>query len=295
MKTEKDGKLFYKYQPANYNLFENLKNKQLYFRDPRSYNDPLDSKVKGYLKATRKKWKDYINKIHPPPRPEFKQLADITIDIYLMDGTLSKEENLLVQENPNDRIDYCPLTCCLSEESDNILMWSHYANGHKGVCLSFKSKYKPKPKLRRKPEYQLTVNSEFSPVFPIEYKLDRPEPINLVDDFLANYSHLSDSLLFDFLLTKSPCWSYEKEYRMFLTEPEIQNKVSFEKEELEGIIFGLRVNYGDARTITKIIEKHYYDIPIKFYKTQISENKYTLEKIEIDNDEIDEYLENLPL
>ena len=26
---------------------------------------------------------------------------------------------------------------CLSERSDDILMWSHYSNGHRGVCLQF--------------------------------------------------------------------------------------------------------------------------------------------------------------
>ena len=27
--------------------------------------------------------------------------------------------------------------CCFSEKKDDILMWSHYADGHKGFCLEF--------------------------------------------------------------------------------------------------------------------------------------------------------------
>jgi hypothetical protein len=305
----KRRKRFYKYQATNSNLFDNLKNKQLYFNDPSEYNDPLDSKVSCYLKATREKWGDYLKKIN---KIEDTQLIDFFLTNILIQNTLQNKEikkkkknikseeslaraEYIVQNIPDSSTEYCPLTCCFSEESDNMLMWSHYANGHKGVCLCFKSKYESFTELRLKPEYALTVDFESSPLFPIKYDLERPKPINLVDDFLANTNQLFDCLLFDFLLTKSPCWSYEKEHRMFLTEPDAQNKAYFEEKELEGIIFGLRVNYGDAHTIIKIIEKYYNDIPVKFYKTRISRDKYAFEKVKINYDKIDDYLDDLPL
>lgn len=307
-------KLFYKYQATNSNLFENLKNKQLYFNDPRKYNDPLDSKVRCYLKATREKWEDYLNKIHK--FEDTAELSKLILTEISIQNTLQNIQNkrtiqnnksrksparteYIVQNEPDSSTEYCPLTCCFSEESDNMLMWSHYANGHKGVCLCFKSKYEPCTELRLKPEYALTVNFESSPIFPIKYTLERPKSINLVEDFLANTNQLYDCQLFNFLLTKSPCWGYENEYRMFLTEPDAQNKASFEEKELDGIIFGLRVNYGDAHTIIKIIEKYYEDIHgnihVKFYKTQISKDKYAFEKVKLNYNKIDDFLEDLPL
>lgn len=55
-------KLFYKYRPINQHLFDTLEYNELYFRDPRDYNDPIDSVVDGYYEDTFDEFVDYMIK-----------------------------------------------------------------------------------------------------------------------------------------------------------------------------------------------------------------------------------------
>jgi Protein of unknown function (DUF2971) len=156
---EKDNKLFYKYQPINEHLLENLKNNQLYFRDPREYNDPLDSVIDGYYEGTNYEW------IKSPNVEDISEI-EVSIKICFLKRNGDKIRYDIPKIGEHFRISYMPLTYSFSEKRGNILMWSHYANGHKGVCLGFKSKYKPSPpKLKPEYEYVLTINLEDSPLY----------------------------------------------------------------------------------------------------------------------------------
>jgi hypothetical protein len=81
---------------------------------------------------------------------------------------------------------------CLSSMADSVVMWSHYADKHRGVCLEFGTK-----------------EEEFSGAYRVEYSEGYP-PFNLADDSLAH------NLLP--LVTKSAEWSYEHEYRVIAEE-----------------------------------------------------------------------------
>lgn len=278
------NKLFYKYQPINEYLFENLRHNQLYFRDPRTYNDPFDSKINGYLECTEGQWIEQCIKHHPGLN---KEQAMIALNWNIKEGNYQRnnETGLIVGEALNDS---CPLACCFSEDLDNILMWSHYADHHKGVSLSFKStKKQQNSKFRNATEYGLTVNSEFVPLFKITYKNEMPCRINFLDMYLTE----DPQPFFDFLLTKSPCWEYENEYRLISIDN--INVKNFAKEELEGIIFGLKVKYCDVYVIHKIIEKNYLNkgIDLNFYKAQEIENEYGI-KVKQIND-MDTYIDTL--
>ncbi|WP_062328026.1 DUF2971 domain-containing protein [Treponema endosymbiont of Eucomonympha sp.] len=96
----------YKYRPLwdndKFNLHTiNMINKgELHFSFPKDYNDPFDCKIDFYSQ------KYNLTQIE----------AYTKLDSY-----------------------YAPaLILCLTKDPLNTLMWSHYADGHSGVCIDFK-------------------------------------------------------------------------------------------------------------------------------------------------------------
>ena len=103
-----------------------------------------------------------------------------------------------------EKIKQSLLVACFSLKNDSILMWSHYADNHKGACIEFEiddDKYfKPVYCKKDVPNFQLTKLLEYM----------------LGSDFLKKELDYDDeSLLFavEPLLTKSEDWHYEQEIR----------------------------------------------------------------------------------
>jgi hypothetical protein len=79
---------------------------------------------------------------------------------------------------------------CLSEKNDSILMWSHYADNHKGLCIEYVFD-----------EHPDIVES----LYPVVYTDKRP--------MLSKSNIESNKEPMHTILCKSPDWSYEKEWR----------------------------------------------------------------------------------
>jgi len=103
---------------------------------------------------------------------------------------------------------------CFSKNWKNPVQWSHYANKHKGICMGFE------------------VPDQYP--FEVEYKNERLDPGAEID--------LHD--MYKFLSTKFIHWSYEEEWRLFVTldKNEEENGLYFsdfsEKLELKQVIVG---------------------------------------------------------
>lgn len=92
---------------------------------------------------------------------------------------------------------------CLSEVPDSLLMWSHYANNHRGFCVSYNL-------------LALNQKLQFSAI-PVLYTQERVclRSIPLDQDALNKETM---SLFIQSLTSKSPEWSYEKEWRIIRDE-----------------------------------------------------------------------------
>lgn len=88
---------------------------------------------------------------------------------------------------------------CASENRDSILMWSHYAEDHKGVAIEFDTHNRPYSHL---PDYLLTVKYSPSKV-PFRYDGNCDE-------------NQMQKQLFAVAGTKSPHWEYEQEVRFIV-------------------------------------------------------------------------------
>ena len=103
------------------------------------------------------------------------------------------------------------LICCFSERFDSPLMWSHYSDSHKGVCL----------------EYEVPDDVNYHKV---TYQKERPTVFlyktishflaqAIIDDFRTDKLSIDDmsDLILPFT-TKSIDWTYEKEIRYVCSE-----------------------------------------------------------------------------
>lgn len=155
-----------------------ITNRQLYFSDPRYFNDPYDCQIAEYL------------------------------DKYLQPyGVL-----------------------CLSTIKCNmILMFAHYADCHRGLCLQFEI------------DEDYYLGDPPAPFVGEEVKYYDEMP-RLPDD--PNSAHWS-------YLTKYNAWCYEKEYRVVWNLKKLPSSrlVEYKDGQLRGVIFGLRMCSQDESMV----------------------------------------------
>lgn len=106
---------------------------------------------------------------------------------------------------------------CFSDRPDGMLLWSHYANGHRGLALEFDPSVRP---------IKGWKNFRYSPV---TYGPDRRVDV-LNGGFRSAFLRL--------LTHKGADWSYEREYRLVTTHGEGYQQGLV--PSLSGVIFGAR-------------------------------------------------------
>ncbi len=117
----------------------------------------------------------------------------------------------------------------MSAVNDDILMWSHYADSHRGFCIEYS----------RTPRNILGKQAE-----PVKYQ-DRVPSLSVQE--ITSRGGNFDKLW----LTKSIHWEYEKEWRLINTE----GGKSFQFPcEIKSIIFGLKMREQNRYTIRRILE-----------------------------------------
>lgn len=112
--------------------------------------------------------------------------------------------------------------CSLSRDPNNELMWSHYAEGHKGVAIG------------------LEVDRSMYEVRPIKYD-------GLHQVGLHNF-HIGSAI--DVLSHKLDVWRYEEEERVF-----VRNNKQYVYVNVKQVICGSRMSTQDKGFITDLIEK----------------------------------------
>ena len=104
---------------------------KLFFSSPSSFNDPFDCKICMDKKGTKKEKKDMAKRLIKEQLPAIdKYKLNKAANKLIKEGELSKK----LLSNPNEHINRSGI-CCLTTRNDNLLMWSHYANSHTGLCF----------------------------------------------------------------------------------------------------------------------------------------------------------------
>mgnify|MGYP003676340942 CR=1 FL=1 len=154
----------------------------------------------------------------------------------------------------------------LSRNNTNILMWSHYADSHKGFCIGFdrKNNYFKAAESVRYRRYRSNLNGA---------NVDSTTP-NSITKMVA--------------LEKAIDWAYEEEERLFLDDVAINPKTvgidlwgqeillnKFPQSAIISIYFGLRSDESLKNEALNIAEQQ--NLKIDFFQSQRKVNEFAIE------------------
>jgi hypothetical protein len=213
-------------------LFINCK---LKFSSPNDFNDPFDCKsftftLEGVKKGEAITW--IQNNWVKPNFPAANSTERREIAEHIYDDFNSGKETDMAEKTSKDIYTQIPddfLICCFSEIPDSILMWAHYAAGHRGFCI--KCRFKRDLKIDATLANVAYPDDDcFPEINPILYLQGR-------DDAVAKM-----------FFVKSKHWKYEGEWRMIKKNDGNQYEQQL-PDVLQGVIFGLKMQDEDKTQI----------------------------------------------
>jgi len=256
----------YKYRPIDDYTKDSLLKNYLFFSKPSSLNDPFECTFKLDMHGTTDEIKIFVKEVLERD-PSFISLTRDKRRQIINDKTNNiKKGNINIDEimaNIKTSMDKNSI-CSLSKINDDILMWSHYAGGHKGLCLEFDYE-----DLRKLVYQGCTIDT-------VRYKNALP-----IINRVKNRDHME---LYPIFKTKSEHWEYENEVRIINSKG--NDKVYFEKEWLKGIIFGQGTSKKMEDEISKLVIKTGYNV--QFYKATKDDSSYSLKVINYEKLVLDE-------
>jgi hypothetical protein len=236
-----------------------LENCSIRFSVPAAFNDPFEFCLdlfdfeiseKQFLEKLEKDLKTHTS-FTPNERTQI--IKKTSIDNY----------RLIYRNIINEQREQS-LVFCTSEKNDNILMWSHYANFHQGVCIGLYM-----PSLIEHLNF-LTMKVNYTDVM-------HPK------SFFGQTDDETKVAVMNWIFTKSSCWSYEQEVRSLITnENDYLNvsstgykDVSLLPSQVMEVYFGMRTPEVDMKDIESIIKRKGYVIN-RFGKMEAEKGKYSL-------------------
>jgi Protein of unknown function (DUF2971) len=195
----------YKYQSLrDEHTISNLSDCKIWLSKPQSFNDPYDCDIR----IERERFSDEdLAQLAPVWRERVQQLYGMSnsdFDSRYVDNGRPNAEFGRALENAATTVfdtERRKMRCefgvaCFSAKCDDLLMWSHYADGHRGICLEFDASFHP-----------------FSTALRVRYSNSIPY-ISVAHMLLRGYDQQNPALL-PMITTKATCWSYEEEWRVF--------------------------------------------------------------------------------
>lgn len=262
--------IIYKYRSNNRYALNILEKGELWFSNPQDFNDPFDCRIE-YKELSEIEKKQYIN-----------NLLKKQNSVDNAGNMCEREINEIIYDNTYP---YSPFrVLSLTKDELNILMWSHYANNHKGFCIGIKAynhknynknDFFMKIEPSQTEDKSLLENGTFLPLVPVVYDYSMPKEIDLNNEALDD--------IVKFFIHKSHLWSYEKEYRGFLFDRKY-NAIKISKDDITEIIFGLKTDCRDIMEIINIVKN--YKIRPKLYQCEYIKGKYAILKKEISYSDI---------
>lgn len=161
---------------------------------------------------------------------------------------------------------------CFSKKSDIALMWSHYANKHKGFVIEYDLS-------------NLAVEDaeKLSFMLPVKYDNKRPKldvySLQKFKDLTGNPEVMDFAVntLFEILFVKAKEWNYEKEIRVITyISDESDRRVGF--NYIKSIILGVNSSENVTELLSNLCREKGYDL----LKYELHEDEYKLKLMPFD-------------
>lgn len=203
---------------------------------PSTLNDPFESTFNEKLES------------------EMMSAFDInTFDLSIPDNAPEWLIKTIMKSQINSIMDQYGIIS-LSETPRNLLMWAHYANEHKGICIGYKS----------------NILESHSDLPPSKLGLEEIKPIKVNYDNLRPHEIRKTKLnelemkkeLKNHFLTKGDDWIYEKEHRLIIPIHWADRLKLLKKYDHDSSLMQVIKNEEDDKNIVEYSDpnKHMYNI-----------------------------------
>jgi hypothetical protein len=290
--------MLYKYRKINDNTTKILTNGEIYFSKPSEFNDPFDCERPITLECKETDLKEFMRNRNITNKT-LLELRETINDFLNKNGReLSKYKEFI--ESQKDELKYVQILLkdifrvfCLSESYKKILMWSHYADNHKGICIGFNipnTDSKGNPYLFN----EITLNDNRNQLNLIydNKKIDLNKLIS--KKVIYDNSIIRRTSIFEPDATNSKHanyykfkdWEYEEEYR-FITNSNFQTGI-LDPQYITKIFFGCKTTEKDiCKTIQEIKKSDFLDLKkVNFYRMEQSEDCFKIKERLIDINKI---------
>mgnify|MGYP003945736947 CR=1 FL=1 len=244
----------YKYTSAENGILL-LENSKLHFNSPLKFNDPFDCHPL-LVKITDQYIYNVLNE------SEYKYLLN-TKGFTKSPAYLSFVKNFnktQVQEVQTKILPNVKITC-FSEGKNNMLMWSHYAKDHSGVCFEFDTKAMIAHMADKTSNNHLPKYLFLKAVYDSKRK-----------NYVFNSSDDPSPLLM-WIKTKSIQWEYESEIRLVFLKWE-ENLLSIPPNIISRLYLGSRISNEHEEKIVRLCKINFPETCI--YKMCLSDNEFQL-------------------
>lgn len=244
----------YKFRTCNKYLFQSLINESIGLTSPGYFNDPFDSPILELLNNDEE-FSQYIRQAYNDC---------LKVSCFSSNIKLPREDEKTHQIiNKEEK-----LKGALPEYL-NELMWAHYADSHKGVCI----KYHFPNSFTKFVHNNDIITCFFNDVI-------------YSDSDISQYSKKDRINMKDAFFLKGKQWEYENELRFLYFDVNGREGYKVIKAEncIEAVYFGLRCSEEDKTTIMNILkdkklitinlEKNQTESPIKFYQMEVDKEHF---------------------
>lgn len=258
--------MLYKYFKIDEYSISNLIRDEFYCQNYKAFNDPFEC------------W-FIINEGIPNPLKEPERFEMICNawgfhpninDESIEDFNLYMEELECYQPDVKKYIEGARISC-FSKEQNNLLMWSHYADGLRGFCIEYEEdlllsiekdkevalidvNYEKRVPVVDKMLYSLANDQ----IWYHEMALEEEPKSKFKRDYLKalkEANKLLENLYQKTIATKPLQWKYEKETRLIFYSENVSGEFyKYPPNAIKSVFFGERMRKKDIDTLLKILE-----------------------------------------
>lgn len=280
----------YKYRAFSHHTLDMLVEDRLYFADPSTFNDPLDTKprldpdinnsalervfkilvvqrveaeLQAAAKTIRYKGPKTLEHIARQSQLAFKRrLEDLRYHATNPEIAATDPLQLLLAAEVEAELlrRYDKGIVALARRADCPLMWSHYGDQHNGICIGY------------------SIPADAS-VHRVRYDAEPLVKASLVEAMLNGEAGAQAQVDEAVLLRKAPAWKYENEWRLIGDRGAQDNPL-----ELSEVVFGLRCPIAVQFTVFRALEKRQQGL--EFSTIYRRSGTFDLVKTALDTDEL---------
>jgi hypothetical protein len=247
-----------------------LNNLLIYWPKVAELNDPFDGSIQVAPNVSYDLVRERLQVLHSNESitpDEIVQISNVYGDGYL-DRTIDH-----IHGDPDIGIEICRAATqrlldktrvlSFSENWDNILMWSHYADSHKGLCLGFTVSRRARDTDFKNVRYPSASDENERPTLDLSY-----------EEFKT--TQMAEKAIF----VKSHDWKYEKEVR--LVGPWAKDKyyslhANRNRIALSEVIYGSKMSKEISKGVQRLIE-HSRILNVKSYKAEMNKSLFVVDR-----------------